>query len=301
MLAPLASLAQAISNPVLNIDFPDPTVIVAEGKYYAYATQSGKNNIQVAVSANLQQWKLLGDALPVPPVWADKHFWAPHVLFDSTLRKYVMFYSGESVADTTGKCLGVAYASRPEGPFTDKGSPLICGPEFEHIDPMAYVDPATRRKLLYWGSGFKPIRVQTMADDWGSFVPGSTAHALIWPGREKKYTRLIEGAWVDYHEGYYYMYYSGDNCCGDKASYAVLVARATHAQGPYRTMGEEKNTGNSVILELDSAWLAPGHNSVFRDEKGNTYIAYHAIGKGSPARVFCIRRLEYINGWPVVK
>lgn len=296
---PFTLQAQTLSNPVLDRDFPDPTVIMAEGKYYAYATQSGKN-IQVAVSSDLQHWQLLGDALPVPPVWANTHYWAPHVLFDSTLRKYVMFYSGESVSDTTGKCLGVAYADRPEGPFTDKGSPLICGEGFEHIDPMAYVDPRTHKKLLYWGSGFKPIRVREMNDDWSGFKPAE-AIPLVWPGKEKNYTRLIEGAWVDFHDGYYYMYYSGDNCCGEKASYAVMVARATHAEGPFRRMAEEKGTENSVILEKDSAWLAPGHNSVFRDAKGDLYIAYHAIARGKGARAFCIRRLEYINGWPVVK
>ncbi|MEJ7741019.1 MAG: hypothetical protein WKF97_26675 [Chitinophagaceae bacterium] len=31
------------SNPVLNANFPDPTVIKAAGKYYAYATQGEVN------------------------------------------------------------------------------------------------------------------------------------------------------------------------------------------------------------------------------------------------------------------
>src|ERR1700712_47395 len=54
-------------NPVLNNDFPDPTVIrAANGKYYAYATQGsfkGKFfNIQVASSDDMFHWRSEGDA-----------------------------------------------------------------------------------------------------------------------------------------------------------------------------------------------------------------------------------------------
>ncbi len=52
----------AATNPVLDIDFPDPTVINVNGTYYAYATQgnyNGKmNNIQLATSKNLVQLDL---------------------------------------------------------------------------------------------------------------------------------------------------------------------------------------------------------------------------------------------------
>jgi arabinan endo-1,5-alpha-L-arabinosidase len=289
----LAANAQTLTNPVLDKDFPDPTVIRVNGKYYAYATQ-GRGHIQVSVSEDLQHWSDPADALPVKPVWADKHFWAPHVLYDPSIQKYVLFYSGESTDTATGKCLGVAYATQPEGPFTDKGSPLICGEGFEHIDPMAFIDPQTGKKLLYWGSGFKPIRVQEMQNDWADFKPGSKPVPVVWPGKGKNYTRLIEGAWLDYHEGKYYLYYSGDNCCGKDANYAVLVSRADHAEGPFESHG--------VILEKDSVWLAPGHNSVFKDAQGNNHIAYHAIRRQKGGgRVFCISSLVYTNGWPVVK
>jgi len=63
-------------NPVINSDFPDPTVIKAtDGRFYAYATQTRLNgkwiNIQVAVSPDGYNWKIIGDALPVKPVWAN--------------------------------------------------------------------------------------------------------------------------------------------------------------------------------------------------------------------------------------
>src|SRR2546425_11981182 len=103
--------AISYTNPVLDADFPDPTVIRANDKYYAYATQSVVNgkllNLQVASSKDLQHWTIEGDALPQKPSWASSSFWAPHVLYDEAIKKYVMFYSGESDDTTTGKCLGV--------------------------------------------------------------------------------------------------------------------------------------------------------------------------------------------------
>jgi hypothetical protein len=38
------------------------------------------------------------------------------------------------------------------------------------IDPFSYDDPATRRRLLYWGSVFEPIRPGTSPDRI-SFAP----------------------------------------------------------------------------------------------------------------------------------
>lgn len=295
----------ALINPVLNQDFPDPTVIRAGGKYYVYGTQTmvnGKDvHIQVASSTDLQNWQQEGDALPVKPEWASHDFWAPDVIYDEELKKYVLFYSGES--GKPGKCLGVAFSDHPAGPFIDKGTPLICGETFVNIDPMAFIDPKTGKKLLYWGSAFQPISVREMKDDWTDFKAGSTAQPLVWPGKDKDYSRLIEGAWVDYEKGKYYLYYSGDNCCGASANYAVMVARSDHATGPFIRYSEANNKESSAILVKDSAWLAPGHNSVFKDDEGNKWIAYHAISRkddsrNSTKRVLCISPLHYKNGWP---
>lgn len=296
-----------ITNPVLDKDFPDPTVIHAGGKYYAYATQTlyqGRTiNIQVASSTDLQHWEILGDALPQKPSWASttQDFWAPHVLYDSTLKKYVMFYSAESDEQQTDKCLAVAFADKPEGPFTDKGTPLRTGKGFGNIDPMAFTDPGTGKKLLYWGSDGQPIRVQEMTDDWTGFKPGTQPQPVLWAKQESRYSHLIEGAWLSMHDGKYYLYYSGDNCCGDNPNYAVMVARADHAEGPFVRLGEANGSNSSVILEKDDNWLAPGHNSIFRDDAGVEWIAYHAMNpKAKGPRVMCLARIIYKEGWPEV-
>ena len=306
-------------NPVLDIDFPDPTVINVNGNYYAYATQGrheGKmNNIQVAFSKDLLNWKYEGDALPQKPVWASntQDFWAPDVQYDSSRKGFVMFYCAKSDDTAYDKCIGVAFSKNPTGPFIDKGTPIIQGKGFADIDPKAIVDPQTGKKILYWGSGFEPIKVRELTDDWKNFKEGSVATPVVFPGKEISYSKLIEGAWMDYHHGKYYLYYSGDNCCGDGANYAVMVARADNAFGPFERLGEANGTGSSVILKKDSVWFAPGHNSIVKDKNGNSWIAYHAIWRTEAEkekqnhrnkyvrRVMCIEPLVYKNGWPVVE
>ena len=295
--------------PALNHDFPDPTVIRVGGKYYGYATNSMVNgkyaHIQLASSDDMVHWKDEGDALPAGAVWASRDFWAPHVIYDPKQKKYVLFFSAESKVDSTGKCIGVAFSDSPEGPFVDMGQPLISGKDFEDIDPCAIIDPKSGKKLLYWGSGFHPIQVQELSDDWKSFKRGSHPKAVMYPKQEGRYDNLIEGTWIDYANGYYYMYYSGDNCCGQSANYAVMVARSKDPFGPFQRLGQANGSGSSVILEKNSEWTAPGHNSIFRDEKGRVYIAYHAVATGvsmKPAgRVLMISPVVYEKGWPVVK
>src|SRR5215208_1199289 len=73
--AALVPMSGTYVNPVLDEDFPDPSVLLApDGYYYAYATQTLRDghwvNIQVARSADLVEWEHLGDALPDKPNWA---------------------------------------------------------------------------------------------------------------------------------------------------------------------------------------------------------------------------------------
>jgi arabinan endo-1,5-alpha-L-arabinosidase len=316
---PAPSVAPALyANPVLDEDFPDPTVIRAhDGYYYGYATQSERGgkmlNIQVARSPDLVQWQHLGDALPTKPAWASKtqDYWAPHVARDGD--RYIMYYSAkpDNADERHGLCLAVATAASPAGPFTDIGKPLKCGETFVNIDPMTFDDPATGKRLYYWGSGFQPIRVQELAPDRISFAPGSAPIDLVWPNRVKDaFPVLVEGVWVIRRGDYYYLFYSGDNCCGAKANYAVMVARSKSATGPFETLEQATGKRHSIILEKRGKWFAPGHNSIVTDAAGRDWIVYHAVDTGRPRvkptddvntrRVMLIDRLEWRDGWPVV-
>ena len=305
-------------NPVLDRDFPDPTVIRApDGLYYGYATQTRRDgkwvNIQLARSSDLVHWDYLGDALPAKPGWAatTQDFWAPHV--ERVGSRYIMYFSGkpDTSDERHGLCLGVATAVSPAGPFVDMGHPLQCGEGFVNIDPMAFDDPATGKHLLYWGSGFAPIKVQELSRDRMSFAPGSVPKELVWPNPVKgAFPVLVEGSWVIRHRGYYYLFYSGDNCCGAKANYAVMVARSRDAGGPFETLEQATGKPHSIVLEKRGYWIAPGHNSIVTDRAGNDWIVYHAVDTRHPReaasdevntrRVMLIDRIVWKNGWPVI-
>ncbi len=325
----------SFTNPVFDEDFPDPTVVrTPTGWFYAYATQGpvggGVHNIQAARSRDLVRWERAPDAMPVKPPWASQTqlFWAPDVHLRG--RTYFMYFSGGLNPDLADKlkresavpeskegvfCLGVATSRAPGGPFRPSARPLKCGLSFVNIDPMAFDDPATGRKYLYWGSGFQPIRVQELAADRMSFKPGSRAVELVRADKSVPFQTLIEGAWVVLRGGWYYLFYSGENCCHgplQEIKYAAMVARSRRPTGPFETLRDATGAADSTILKRSERWIAPGHNSTFTDDAGQEWIAYHAIdvrrpylekemgGDRSVRRVMLIDRLEWRDGWPRV-
>jgi arabinan endo-1,5-alpha-L-arabinosidase len=301
----------ATNGAALNRDFPDPDVIrVSDGTYYAYATQTitGTNtvNIQVARSRNLKAWVYLGDALPDKSPWAKttQSFWAPQVVERGDT--FYMYYASVP-DDATGdeNCLAVATSKTPAGPFTDVGKPLFCGYE---IDPDVFHDPKSGRWFMYWGSA-GDIAVQQMTNDLLHLKGPSQSTALLgWASPvHRPYEHGIEGPFVIHKGGWYYLFYSGDNCCSLPPHYALMVARSHRPEGPFERLGTAEHKPSSVILSDWGRWLGPGHCSVLRDANGRWWVAYHAIDKRHPKlpsgdvrRVMLIDRLDFKNGWPVV-
>jgi arabinan endo-1,5-alpha-L-arabinosidase len=305
-------------NPVLNADFPDPAVVrSSDGSYYAYATQTTGLRVQVARSRDLVSWTPLGEALPTTPPWAtqSQNFWAPDVI--EREGRFVMYFSAQidatqRASPDEGFCIGMATATTAAGPFVDVGRPVKCGPSFTTIDPMAFDDPQTGKRLLFWGSAGSPLLVQELAADRRTFVAGSAPQpvVVVRAGNDPSAydTGLIEGAWVSYVAPWYYLYFSGNACCGGGAHYAVMVARATSATGPYEVL--RSGAAAQPILRSGGPWLAPGHNAVVRDAAGNDWMLYHAIAASNPylipgrtdisRRPMLLDRITYANGWPSV-
>jgi hypothetical protein len=74
------------AGPVLPRNFPDPCIAQSKsGEWFAFSTESGGINIQVASSPDFETWTFHEgyDALPTLPPWTVRHpharVWAPDV------------------------------------------------------------------------------------------------------------------------------------------------------------------------------------------------------------------------------
>ncbi|HXH30804.1 MAG TPA: family 43 glycosylhydrolase [Bacteriovoracaceae bacterium] len=253
-----------------------------KGWTYAFGTQMGHEDkpstVQAMRSKDKIRWEKLPDAMPLRPLWASgkPDHWAPQVVKKG--KNYLMYLAVETVDKKF--CLSVARARKPEGPYAVVRK-LECSKEFKLVNP--YLKELRGQEVLVWEHPTAKKLVYRELDPQGlgfsSKLSGGKVSMdhLTLAFRRSGYENLVEGAWVTHKHGYYYLYYSGDDCCSEDAHYAVSVARARHPLGPY-----EKN---GVILKGNHRWKGPGHNSVIEDGKGSEWILYHAI----PAEKFHIR------------
>ncbi len=307
-------------NPVLNRDFPDPDVIkAANGWYYAYSTQTeapeGHVNIQVAKSRDLVHWHYLGDALPKLPDWGDGTAvsWAPDVVRHHG--RYYLYYSTvpDRLQEEFGLCLAVATSDEPAGLFVATSRPLYCGPTLADIDAAVFRDRVTGHWRVYWGSGGDIVTARLAPSLTRLASPDAEPKLLLrgWSARVKRpYEHGIEGPLVIARRGWYYLFYSGDNCCSYPPHYATMVARSRSATGPFQRLAATRPGRSSVILHSNRRWAGPGHNTVTRDKAGHDWFVYHAIDTNRPylpgedqavRRPMLRDRILYRKGWPTIR
>ena len=110
-----------------------------------------------------------------------------------------------------------------------------------------------------------PIFAQRLAEDGASLV-GERVQVLEndqpWEGH------LIEGPWVTFQQGRYWMFYAGNDFTNPK--YGIGVAVADDLFGPYVKQP-------APLLRSTSEWLAPGHASVACGLDGQPQLFFHAF------------------------
>ncbi len=290
-------------NPVFNHDFPDPNLVQANGYFYAYSTQAnwtrdsagGPYVIPILRSKNLVDWQFVGDALQKKPDWKEKGgIWAPDVSFYNG--KYYLYYSFSTWGDPNPG-IGVATANNPEGPFTDHGK-LFLSKEIgvdNSIDPVLFVDKNI--PYLIWGSFHGIYGVELSAD--GLQVKGEK-FALA--------GTAYEGSFIYEKDNYYYFFGSTGSCCaGEKSTYKVLVGRSSNFKGPYLDQAGKPllENGGTLLLQQNAGpdgFLGTGHNGdIVTDNKGDTWMVYHAFDRKAPVRrVMLLDKITW-NDWPVIK
>jgi beta-xylosidase len=267
------------ANPVFAVDFPDPFVLRAGDRYYAYATNAAGKNVRTASSTDLATWTELSDALPVLGSWAKPHAsltWAPSVLRRGD--QFVLYYTARDVASGF-QCIGRAIAQSPLGPFVDEtSSPFICqvtdpSALCGSIDASPFVD-TNGDAYLIWKSdenaaacnGNSRLWTQQLGVDGISLL--ATPTELLVRDRAWEYP-LIEGPSMLKAGGVYFLFYSAN--WYESASYGVGYATCATPVGPC-----EKRTLDGPLVGSIGETLGPGGQEFFTDTKGRTWMAYHA-------------------------
>lgn len=300
LLAPCGSGVPAqrratYSNPALAGDYPDPSIIRVGRDYWATATSSEwAPEFPLLHSRDLINWEVVGAVFPRRPQWSNGNYWAPEI---SEYRgRYFVYYVGHKKDGPL--CVAVATAAAPSGPYTDHG-PLVCQ-EDGSIDPVPVTDEHGERYLVWKEDGNSrhqptPIWAQKLSAGGTKLV-----------GEKKELIRndapweaqLVEGPYVLRHNGWFYLFYSGNACCGRECHYALGVARSRTLLGRW-----EKNPANP-ILKGNETWKCPGHGSIVTDTRGRYFLLYHAYSVKDFVYVGREAMLDEVkfgaSGWPTI-
>ncbi len=303
------------SNPVFEPDLADPTVIKANGWFYAYGTENNwgdkKENhlIPIVRSTDLVHWEYVGDAFTGKPEWKNPGFiWAPEI---AKVGKSYHLYYAYSLWGDPDPGIGLATASQPEGPFFDQGK-LFLSSEVNvpnSIDPFYMEDH--EKKYLFWGS-FNDSPTQ------GIYVVELSADGRSVPDLKKKIKIAagdFEAVMIHKRNGYYYFFGSKGSCCdGNNSQYKVYVGRSKSLFGPYKDklnhLLTERDSG-TLILEGNEKFAGPGHNSrIITDDAGTDWLLYHAVVKekpflignsGATRRPLMLDKIIWKDGWPEIE
>jgi beta-xylosidase len=285
------------TNPVIAGDFPDPSVIRVGDDYWTTATSGEWAPVFLLMhSRDLVHWKARGAVFPARPSWAANSFWAPELQQHGS--RFFVYYTARMKKGPL--CVAVASADKPEGPYTDHGQ-LVCQ-AIGSIDAVTTADENGDLYLLWKEDGNSrnqptPLWAQKLSAD-GTKLVGARKELFrnnptTWEGG------VVEGAYVVRRGEWFYMFYSGNACCGRRCNYALGVARARKLLGPW-----EKNPANPILAE-NNLWQCPGHGSIVTDKGGRDYLLYHAYRKSDVA--FRIGREALLDevrweasGWPSI-
>lgn len=275
-------------NPIFKGWYADPEGAVLDGQYWVFPTYSADFDDQTFMDAfsspDLVTWTKHPRVLDKKDVsWARRAMWAPAVMHANG--KYYLLFSANDVHEGEVGGIGVATASRPEGPYKDAlGKPLIneIVNGAQPIDQFVFRDDDGQYYMYYGGWGH--CNVAKMSPDLMSIVPFADGSKF----REVTPENYVEGPFMLKRKGKYYFMWSEGGWGGP--DYCVAYAIADSPFGPFRRVGK--------ILQQDPAVATgAGHHSVIQvPGKDEYYIVYHRrplTETGRDCRETCIDRLYF--------
>ncbi|WP_084124855.1 arabinan endo-1,5-alpha-L-arabinosidase [Demequina sp. NBRC 110054] len=311
----------------------DPTAVRdADGVYWLFSTDADADGplrdsgAQIRRSTDLVTWEFVGcalDGVPEPAKdWAGAEgLWAPDVVPVETPSgtEWRMYYSASSFGSRTS-AIGLAVASHPAGPWTDRG--IVVATQHDRdghnaIDAQLIID-GDRHHMVY-GSFFGGLHILEIDPVTGFALsapaPGEPAadFGTLIARRPKSVDTAIEGPYIIPRPGGgWALIVSYDSLVN---TYHVRVGVSDDLYGPYvDPAGRELTDLDADPLEVglnvlashrlegaECGILAPGHASVLTEE-GHQLLVHHTRFAETPTQhEVQARRLVWTHeGWPLV-
>lgn len=291
-----AAAASGPTTPVIAENFPDPEVLETDDGYYAYSTESNRQNMPVAFSEDLVEWEMVGDGMPTLPSWIiPGKTWAPEVT-ELEPGRYAAYFTATNFQPTF-QCVGVAIASDPAGPFEVQGDGmLVCPPE-----EGGAIDATTVLVDDVWHLVWKNDGNAIGVDTWIQSAP-LTADGLALAGEPVRMLQqdqpwegeLIEAPTVVERDGELTLLYSANSYGGDEYAMGYATAPAiegpwTKAEGPWVSTA---STGDRV--------RGPGGQDVVTGPDGADRLVFHGWDPSYTYRMLYIAPLEWDGTTPIV-
>lgn len=295
----LAGQTKTYTNPVIDQDAPDPTVMRAkDGNFYLYATGA-----KIFKSLDMVHWMNVGNCFTTQGrpsfVHGVRYIWAPDINIINN--QYVLYFALSKWGGEDSCGIGAAYAKTPTGPFTCINGNGKLFQSFEigvhnSIDPF-YINDNGHNWLLQ--GSFSGIYAIELSKDGLSVLNGAKPQQVA--------GKAYEGTYVYKRKGYYYFFGSIGTCCeGAKSTYKTIVARSKSLLGPYVNKSGQKLLDNhhEILIHGNANWAGTGHNAeLIEDKNGDTWISYHAyhLHDTQKGRVVLMDKVLWDkDGWPYV-
>ncbi len=261
-------------NPILNADYSDPDVIRVGEKYYMVASDFHFLGMQVLVSDDLINWRLLSQVYTNFdfPGWDENQryaggSWAPSIRYHAG--KFWIFFC------TPHEGLFMSSATDPAGPW----SPLL---NVYHVekweDPCPFWDDDGQAYLGRSIHGAGPIIIHKMSPD---------GTELLDSGRTVYTGPVAEGTKIFKRNGYYYLSIPE----GGVSTGWQTVLRSKNIYGPY----EKK-----VVLEQGSTEVNGPHQGAMVDTPEGEWFFFHFQQYEPLGRVVHLQPMHWEYDWPVV-
>ncbi len=268
MVAVMVFAAAAFAaNPILRQKYTaDPNPFVWNDRLYAYCSYDNNNPTSsgydirfytLISSDDMVNWTDHGEVFSVKRdmSWANNAYAPGAAVRDGKVYLYV---------PDGGSAIGVVYADRPEGPFTDPNKKALISKNASQntnvpwlFDPAAFIDGD--QAYLYFGGGDtqagENLRVIKLNDNMTS----TNGNAVTISGA----TRSFEAAYMHKYNGKYYFSYS-QNFDG-AADIAYMMG--DNPMGPFTFKGAMLPNGSEVGYGNNHAGVV--------QYKDNWYIFYH--------------------------